>query len=114
MILPQRNAALTSVARGGTSEDYDASEGADGSVWSGHADAYFGRRRATLTEGNALNRTQVEYVIVPGDLGIDFQTGDTLTLERGNQSWTVVVREFNDREITDQIAQPIRLDLETR
>lgn len=111
MILPQTNARLVAVARGGSSEDYDAPEGADGAVWNGDADAYFGRRRATLTEGNALNQTQVSYVIVPGDLGFDFKTGDTLTLKREDVQWNVEVREFNDREIDGLEPQPIRLDL---
>jgi hypothetical protein len=111
MILPQRNARLIAVARGGTSEDYDAAEGGDAAVWTGNADAYFGRRRATLTEGNALNRTQVSYVVVPGDLGVEFRTDDTLTLERDDETWTVEVREFNDRNIAGLPAQPIRLDL---
>lgn len=111
MILPQRNAQLLSVARGGTSEDFDAPAGADASVWAGRRDVYFGRRRATLTEGNALNQTQISYVIVPGDLGVQFKTGDTLTLKQGADIWTEEVREFNDREIAELPPQPIRLDL---
>lgn len=111
MILAQTNAKLVKVERGGTSEDYDVPDGADASVWEGSADAYFGRRRATMTEGSVLNRTQVSYVIVPGDLDINFATGDVVTLDQGGNVWTETVREFNDRTAMNLAPQPIRLDL---
>lgn len=111
MILPQTNARLTAIKRGGTSEDYDAAGGNDTSVWTGDVDAYYGKRRATFSEASVLNKATIQYVIVPGDLGIDFAIGDTLTLGRGSSTWTVEVREFNDRELPLAGAQPIRLDL---
>ncbi len=113
MILAQTNAKIVKVARGGTSEDYDVEDGADGTVWEGSADAYFGRRRATMTEGSVLNRTQLSYVIVPGDL-VAFQSGDVVTLDQHGVVWTETVREFNDRDEMNLAPQPIRLDLKPR
>lgn len=126
MILPQTNARLLRVSRSGASEDYDASSedydvpaDADptptgaADVFSGSSDAFFGSRRATLVEGNALNRTRVEYVVVPGDLGFDFKTGDVLTIEQHGESFQRRVREYADRELAGVVAMPIRLDLES-
>lgn len=125
MILPQTNARLIRVSRGGTSEDYDrASEDYDvpassdstptggDDAFTGSADAYFGSRRATLVEGNARNVERIEYVIVPGDLGLDFAVGDVLTIEQHGEQFQRRVHSFADRELPNTIAQPIRLDLE--
>lgn len=113
MILPQRNSRLTNVKRGGGSEDFDTPAGTGAAtVWSGSVDAYFGRRRATAAEGSVLNQTSVAFVIVPGDLEIDFATGDVLTIEQNGAPFTRTIREFRDRELDFAISQPIRLDLE--
>lgn len=111
MILPQRNAKIVAVTRGGRSEDYDVEEGAGPAVWEGEADAYFGRRKASVTEGQTLNIAFVSYVIVPGDL-VPFQAGDVLTLKKRGATIVVKVREVPDRDMEFEEPQPIRLDLE--
>lgn len=113
MILAQKNAKLISVGRGGASEDYDTpSGGGSSAVWTGSVDAYFGRRRASAAEGSVLNQTSVAFVVVPGDLEVDFATGDVVTLKQEGVTFTRKVREFADRELSFALSQPIRLDLE--
>lgn len=107
-MIPQANATLTEVERGGTSEDYDAPSGADSNVWQGISRCYVGVRSATVTEGNVLNRTKVTYALIDGALGIAFETGDSLTID----GIVHKVREVRDRQIDVLAAQPIRLDLE--
>lgn len=114
MSLPQRNATLTKVARGGTSEDYDAPEGADPTAWEGSSDCYVGERRATLTEGRVLNRERVVYALVPGTL--DVRVGDTITYRRDDagEPESRDVRAVKAPALTGLAPWPKRLDLDPR
>lgn len=113
MILPQKNAELAAVGRGGASEDYDTAPGGAPAVWNGKVDAYVGERRATMVESQGLNVDTISFAIVPGDLGVNFEAGDVLTLfNAAGVSYTRTVREVRDRQIDVLPAQPIRLDLE--
>lgn len=125
MILAQRNALLRRVSRSGASEDYgtagedydvpassDTTPTGGADVFIGSADAFYGSRRATMTEGSMLNRVRIDYVVVPGDLGFDFATGDVVTIEQNGASFQRKVREFADRELAFTHSMPIRLDLE--
>lgn len=107
-MIPQTNATLTSIERGGTSEDYDTPTGADSNVWQGISRCYVGVRSATLTEGNVLNRTKITYALIDGELG-PFSPGDTLTIDGKVHT----VRDIRDRQVDVLPPQPIRLDFET-
>lgn len=113
MSLPQSNATLTKVARGGTSEDYDAPAGADAAAWEGVTACYIGERRATMTEGQVLNRERIEYAIVPGT--IEVRTGDTITFTRdGGTPESRDVRAVKAPALRGIGAWPKRLDLDRR
>lgn len=112
MLLPQKNAKLTAVARGGASEDY-ASDSTDGpNLLASTFDAYVGERRTTFAEAQALNRATISYAIVPGDTRVDFKQGDVLTFERRGETFERTVREVRTRFVDGLPPQPVRLDLE--
>lgn len=114
-MIPQKNATVTAVTRGGVSEDYDAPSGAGASILlSGSFDAYVSSRHATMQEAATLDRTTISYGIVPGDTGIDWQTGDVLTVALNRNGGVIerTVREVRDRQIDNLPPQPIRLDFE--
>lgn len=113
MLLPQRNAILLAVTRGGASEDYATNAGGGSSNLLGNTfDAYVGERRTTFAEAQALNRATISYAIVPGDTRVDFVQGDVLTFERRGVTFERTVREVRTRQVDGLPPQPVRLDLE--
>lgn len=91
LTLPQRNATLTRIASGGTSEDYDQPAGADTTVWQGEADAWFHDRVglnlgtggvAGSGEADLIRRT---YIVVPGELAEMVGPGVALTFTPDDQ-----------------------------
>lgn len=108
-MIPQTNATLTQIARGGASEDYDTAAGGGSSiVWQGISRCYVGVRSATVTEGNLLNQTKVTYAVVDGAVWKDFAPGDVLTIDGATHK----VREVRNRQVDTLPPQPVRLDLE--
>ena len=112
MILPQKNAKLVDVVRGGTSEDYAQSAGGGADVLARGVDAYVTERRATFAEAQALNRSTISYAIVPGDTGIVFALGDTLRFEQNGGTFERTVREVRNRQVDGLSPQPVRIDFE--
>ena len=90
MRLPQANARLTAVTARGFSEDWDATETAGSSRWTGRADAYVQTDDRQERDGSRDSRVQTRTVVLPS--GIPVQPGDTLALTylKTAVSWPVV------------------------
>lgn len=87
LTLPQRNATVTLVASGGTSEDYDVAAGADAAEWTGEADAWLHDKVELMSNGTGgrdlVRRT---YLVVPGQLGRRIDSGDNVTFTPDNEA----------------------------
>lgn len=92
--LPQRNAILTAIAGGGTTEDYDSPAGADDPKWEGEADAWVhDSARAGSDLGGGFNLVKTTWVVIPGELAPFVAMGDSVSLERDGVASTREVRE---------------------
>jgi hypothetical protein len=84
-MLPQSNASLLAVYRGGFSEDYDRPAGSTTPIWQGNIDAYSQRRIVSnFNASGELQRVLEVTLIISGDLPITLEPGDTLTYAVGN------------------------------
>lgn len=86
------NARLTVVAGAGASEDYGRDSSVGASKWTGDEGIYLREKaeRADGPTGTSLVVTRL--VVAPADLGIDFASGDALTLTRDGDTVTETVR----------------------
>ena len=109
-MMPQTNATLLAVARGGESSDYekDATEGPN--VLDKPHRCYASERRATLSEANALNQATISYAIIPGSIAVE--SGDVLTIEQRGSTFKRTVREIRVRGMDGLPSMPTRLDFE--
>jgi hypothetical protein len=91
-MLPQTNAALVEVHGQGVSEDYDQPAGPGPLKWSGRAFVYLRQREERVAAGGASSVVVTRTLIVPRSLDVDWQEGDTLTIDTAGQLRHVEVR----------------------
>lgn len=85
VMFPQSNARLTSIARDGYTEDYDTASGTPDAIWTGNVDAYVqSKLMSAFNDRGELNRAMVVTLIIPGDLPVMVEPGDTLTYVIGD------------------------------
>lgn len=84
-MIPQTNAQLISVSRGGFTEDYDRGAGSNTPVWQGSMDCYIQRKVVSnFNDRGSLDRMLEVTLYVPGDLPVKLEPGDTVVYEAGN------------------------------
>ena len=84
-LLPQSNARLISVSRGGLTEDYDRPAGSNSPVWQGNMDAYVQQDIVSnFGDRGELNRVLKVTLFISGDIPITVRAGDTVVYEAGN------------------------------
>jgi hypothetical protein len=110
--LPQTNATLTAVAPVAVSEDYDQPEGDAPAKWTGGEAVYFSQRRERVEQGNTTSVVVTRAVIVPADLGVDWQQGDTVTLTYRDETVTGAVRAIERHQLPVVALGTVRLTLE--
>lgn len=98
-VVPATNATLTSVAGGGTTEDYDQPAGTDTTRWTGSTGIYVVEELLTqLRDGSSVDELNHTRLYLPLDVGGVVQRGDTLTYDRGGTQTriarTVAVHDF--------------------
>lgn len=97
-LIPFANAQLALIAGSGSSEDYDASVGAQTTKWSGSADAYVGEEVLDQVTGNRLDTLKQDYVSFIAGLA-DVQPDDYLTWTHAGVSVTRKVKTVLRREV---------------
>jgi len=108
-MIPQSNASLVGVQRGGTSEDYAADAGDGPFVFDTAIDAYVYERRESRQIGGIWDRVAVRFVLV--EPVVQFTTGDVLTIEHAGATKKVKVAAVRDSQISTLPPQPVRLEL---
>lgn len=84
-LLPQSNARLLTITRGGTTEDYDSPAGSPITVWRGNWDAYVQQKiRSNFNDQGRLDRVLEVTLIIPADLPVQVEPGDIVTYVAGN------------------------------
>lgn len=84
-MLPQSNANLVSITRGGYTEDYDRTSGASAPVWQGNIDAYVQRKFvSTFNDAGELKRVMQVTLYVSQDIPVILEPGDVVTYSVGN------------------------------
>jgi hypothetical protein len=110
--LPQTNATLTAVDAVGASEDYDRPASAGSAKWSGAEPVYLSERRDRVEQGETTSIVITRAVIVDADLNVDWQEGDTLTVDYGAETVVGAVRGIERHRIPTVTQNTIRLTLE--
>lgn len=96
---PLANATLTSIAGGGTSEDYDTGPGADTARWTGSVDAYLQERLEAQVAGQQLDAVDVSRLVVPLAEGLNARRGDTVTYSYGGETFSRTVQHLEQYRI---------------
>lgn len=80
-MIPFTNAVLSSIAGGGSAEDYDTAAGAPTARWTGTLGVYVAEELQEAVAGGGLAVTEVvtDRVEIPHAIGQLVQRGDTLT-----------------------------------
>lgn len=115
--VPHYNAELLLVNPQGGYADYDDPASLGAAKWSGHgsgAGVYYRQKRERRTEGGNTNIVIGRTVAVPADLGIDFEIGDTLTIELrdGTQLTPPAVKLVERLDAPPGLPGTVRLTLE--
>lgn len=97
----QRNATLTRVQSAGAGEAYDGPEAAGPDKWVGESDAYLRetRDRQELRAGGA--RVIDRVLLVPGDLVVDWRSGDVVTFTKDGVDVSAPVKAVQKPTIDD-------------
>ncbi len=103
MIFPVTNARLTLVAGGGFTEDYGLPEGADTTRWTGDVGAYVTDRVLEQVNGNSADQVRVTRLTIPANLGLEVNTGDSVTWSQYGTVRTRRVRNIEDHTVTGTI-----------
>jgi hypothetical protein len=102
VILPFHNAYLTAIKGGGTSEDYDADEGAGTPKWSGEAQAHVVEEVVEVPNaGGALNEFRRTYVSVPSTVrpSPELTSGDTIVFTKDGVTHERELRRVEPLEV---------------
>lgn len=84
-MLPQSNATLLSLSRGGFTEDYDRPAGNVAPAWQGQEDAYVQRQIvSSFDSAGELKRVMRVTLFLSGDFPVPLQSGDTLVYTAGD------------------------------
>lgn len=94
-VIPVGNVTLTKIAGGGSSEDYDAPEGADPERWSGSEPAYLNEEVLTDLAGGELNQVSRSQLTYPRSLPVAHRD-DVLTYTQDGNSVTRRVQGVED------------------
>ncbi len=97
--LPLVNATLERIAGGGTSEDYDAPEGADSERWAGKMGVYLREEILTNVNGERRDEVKATRLTVPLALGDLTERGDSITYHYAGESVTRTVRNLEEFRI---------------
>lgn len=112
----QVNAELLLVNGVGGYADYDTPASHGAAKWAGTGDGagvYYREKRERRTEGGNSNVIVGRTLIVPAELGIEWENGDTVTLEvRGGQLTPPAVRLVERPEPPAGMPSTVRLTLE--
>lgn len=105
MAIPQSNATLTAVDKGGVTAKDDAWKDSEAppeaSVWSGTAPAYYMEKRERVAGGGVENLLVRRSIIVGNDNpAIDFEDGQTLTFTWDGDTRTGTVQKVEKRKYT--------------
>lgn len=115
--VPHFNAELLLVNAVGGYADYDTPASHGSAKWAGHgsgAGVYYREKRERRSVGGNSNLVVGRTVVVPSDLGIEFETGDTLTLElhSGGQLTPPAVKLVERPDPPPGLPGTVRLTLE--
>ena len=119
MTLLQSNATIKRVTGAAAGEAYDGPAGAGPEKWAGDASAYLRERRDRAETAGGAARTVDRVLIVENALGVDWRSGDVVTIRRTGAAAdeTIAVRLVERRAIVDDDVdaelQTTRLTLET-
>lgn len=84
-MLPQVNAQLLSISRGGFSEDYDRPSQTSPYVWQGNLDAYIQQRiKSAFNSSGTLVRVLEITLFISSDLPVTVEPGDILVYQAGS------------------------------
>lgn len=82
--LPQVNATVVSITRGGQSEDYDRPEVNSAPIWQGTEDAYVQNKFVSTFNGNELVRVEQVTLFLSEDFPETIEPGDIITYTAGD------------------------------
>lgn len=115
--VPNPNAELLLVNAVGGYADYDVPASHGAAKWAGNgsgAGVYFRERRERRTVGGNSNVVIGRTLIVPVDIGVEWENGDTVTLELrdGSQLTPPAVKLVERLETPPGLTGTVRLTLE--
>jgi hypothetical protein len=115
--VPHYNAELLLVNAVGGYADYDTPASHGAAKWAGNgsgAGVYFREKKERRTEGGNSNVVVGRTLVVPAELGVEWENGDTLTLELrdGSQLTPPAVKLVERPESPPGLPGTVRLTLE--